>query len=838
MTRIRRPVRWRAVVLSVFSVLLFVAGAVLASGVSVSFEAVRGGSPGSASLGTSATATPAANGSSSWLVDPPTGTYVLCSVNAVLHMVSVDPLCSVNDVTAWKVWAAQVEIDTMKNLLTMMGNSFNETAAEVADLNATVQELLSYYEDRAEAIVPYFLNVSWNASTIDQIAIDSGLVPAIEGMALAYGYQLYQDWNSTVVSWNNLFGYSGTYASTGYPSGTGLNENLTTFEHGMGSGVPLMQDGRSYTVSVPYEVWNGTNGSFFFNLASGGTIICANLTAGYTTASCPSYKVIDYTKGTSFAVPDVSINNFSQNHNIPSVSTINNVGQFDLLKLVCESSCGSKIGDVEAVGAYAFLNVSSTNPDYLSPPPSYTTTFGENTMVYRMFINDVYGNQSFDDGDGGWVPTLDYTLCGMVNSNFVGAACDTGSIDPSGNTTALGSGPAAVPATNDSLLRYAPTFQSLFRNTMNDSEVYYVTLRTMTDSGTYAIPADCSIPAPSAGLPSSEQPADYRLSLWNGLATYWSYLNSVGKAFDNQTIYGLQFCGDPHLEIGFNWSASWYLRLNITASVYTAGPAGVPVYPNGTYDPSEVYANPSTWPIKNVDPTLLFPYEYQENIQVGHVTPIPINNPLAAVEVNWAGNPYYGENLSGQYWGIPAYLQLRGEGNFDYANGTLSGYSGGNPADGDAVYISSCLLNNVSQSTCDLAVVYFDAFVYGHENGLVGPPPPPGGGGGGGGLGNTNDCGFGVLNQFYDSWAGYIGSAIGNGAAHLADGVSGIPIIGGGLSFIIKGIGCILAWIVVVLIVVLFIYIAGRILMSVYHGVFGNRRGKAGGNARVDINVH
>jgi len=117
-------------------------------------------------------------------------------------------------------------------------------------------------------------------------------------------------------------------------------------------------------------------------------------------------------------------------------------------------------------------------------------------------------------------------------------------------------------------------------------------------------------------------------------------------------------------------------------------------------------------------------------------------------------------------------------------------------------------------------VTYFNNFTIGLVHAVI-PPViivPPGTLGG---LGNN--CGFGVLDQFYDGWAGYIGSAIADGFAHIAQAVNGIPIIGGGISYLINGLGCIIAWIVIILILVLFAYIVYRIVLSVYHGARRSR---------------
>ena len=739
---------WPGVVLSVAAVLLMLAMTAWTAGVPLAPE-------NAAPAPAVAIVAPATNGTPSWIVDPPpVAEWIECNVVPRFTITLFGgPACDNGNSAAWEAWAAATELATMQNILIMMGNSFNHTAAEIANLNATAQELLSYYEERAEQIVPYFLNVSWNESTRDQIAIDSGLVPSMEGLAMAYATQMFQDWNSTVTSWNNLFGQYGTYAHSGFPAGTGINENQTNLPYHPGTGIPLMVDGVNYTASFPWEAWNGTNHSFFFNLMPGGTIVCANITSGYTASACPTFQVNDFTRGTSFTVPDVTFNNFAQDHAIPVETTLQHIGQFDLLKLTCKANCTGALTDVEVVGGYAFLNRSTADPDLTEAPPFIGPSAAgfENSMVYRLFIASEFGSSSFA---AGWEPSVLYSLCGMVSTNFVGHACQTGSVNPAGNTTALGSGPAAVAAANDSTLQYAQTFQNLLNNTVNDSEVYYLTLRAITDDAKYSIPAECIIPGPSAGFPASVNPADYHLSLSDQLVVYFSWLDGVAKTFGNHTIFEMEFCGNPHLALGFNWSASWILRTQINASIFLTNLQGHAVWPNGTLDPSAVYSSPVTWPVRSVNPVLLYPYEFEADIRVGTIYNIPANNPFAGILVNYSGNVYYGANISGETWGVPTYLQLYGEGNFTYPNGTNSTISGGTPANGSAIFIHQCYVNSVAQATCNLSVTYFNSFVYGHENGLVGPPPPPGGGGGG-----SSGINGGICQSLF-GWIPFIGTYI------------------------------------------------------------------------------
>src|SRR4029077_2008914 len=142
---------------------------------------------------------------------------------------------------------------------------------------------------------------------------------------------------------------------------------------------------------------------------------------------------------------------------------------------------------------------------------------------------------------------------------------------------------------------------------------------------------------------------------------------------------------------------------------------------------------------------------------------------------------------------------------------------------GDAIMIASCVLNGIPQNPCDISVTYFDNFTFGLVHAVVPPSsanlfPPIGG------LGSS--CGFSSLDQWYDGWAGYFGSAIATVFSNAANAVSGIPVVGGGLAYLISGIGCVLAWIAVILIVALFVYIAARVGFGIYRGVRGQRQSR------------
>jgi hypothetical protein len=589
----------------------------------------------------------------------------ICQVAATVYFGLLGPACGYAAATSeWQSYAASVQSVTAHNLMTALYNSLNQTNSEIANLNATVQETLSYFEQRAEAIVPYFIGVPWNQSIADAIATYSGLVPSIEGMVMSYAYQIYQDYHSLALSWKNIYGPGGGFAGggyydflllncTGYRGTSANNTACGTLVHSSNGA------DQWFNVTTPWETWTGvtptgSSDTAYFNLAPGGTVICVPVALS---VPCPTYKVYDLTTGTVANVSTVSVANWQNNSGIPILSNASHFGQFDLLKLVCTSTCNATQPYVEAANGFIFRNVSATNPD-IFPLSGAGKGLYPDTMVPRSFLSTPASGVV-----GTAVPSLDFKIC-MSIALATAQTCSTPKVPEAGVSLGFGSGPSAVNGGNNSPMRYARTMQNLVNDTMNVAEVYFLTLRTITDNGTYAIPADCAIPFPSDALPTATQPGNYNLSIANGLAVYWAYLGAVGKAYGVPGVPGFEFCGDPHLGLRFSWSQNWTLRTNITASVYLGGPNSTAVYPNGTVDPAETYSNPATWPVYKVDPTLLFPYEYQTNIPTNTVYPIPFNDPIAAVLVNWSQNNGYGTNLAGiPSWGVPTYLQLQGAGN-------------------------------------------------------------------------------------------------------------------------------------------------------------------------------
>lgn len=852
------PHRWTRSILPIVSVLLFAAAGFLQAG--VAFRSPVYGTA-SAAAGT-ATApvkpvapTPSAHLKTSWQAC--TGAnWAVCDlyapVSANCEFVSIvtvgifGPGCGYTEgQAAFNAFTTSVELTDAQNIIHLLGDTLNVTAAATANMNATVQELLTYYEGRAEAIVPAFLGLPWNQTTVDQIAIDSGLVPAIEGMTEAFASQQYQDWNATAHSWNNIFGPYGTW--NGNPSS--LELNYTHYDPSVQNTVAgdVADYQTNLTVTNPWEIWTGaTSAGFpaptFFNMAPNGTIVCANI-GQYSIYTCPTYSVTDFQQDFSFIVPSVNLSNWNNATNIPNEQALHSISPFDLLKLTCIANCSYALKWVETRNAFAFRNTSGLNPDIVyagvgSPYSSLVTPYipAPDAMIPEMAL---VAHQGANNVINVWEPNNRFALCIHEGNSSITGDCQSGKILGGGTTTAIGYGAGSIVGGNNTLTRFASTFQSLVNYTSLTAEVYYDTLRAATANGTIAVPPTCTIPFPSNGFPTSVQPGNFAMTLSDGLATYWSYLAAVGSAipFGNSTVAGLTFCGNPNLSFEFKWQASWKLALNITASVYLSGiinGTSKPVWPNGTADPASNYFNPSTWPVQHVSPTLLFPYEYQMNIPVGLVYPVPINDPLASIEVNYSGNRFYGNPVFAPAWGVPTYLQLYGAGNYILISGNPSSIpSGTGVTKGDALDITSCILNNVSQNPCVLRVNYFNNFTYGHVVGLNGSLSPPSvitGGGGLSALGNS--CGFTALNQWYDGWAGYLGSVVAGAFSHFGDAVGNIPIIGGGLGDIINGLGCIVAWIVIILIFALFAYVAVKVGASIIGGARGSRR------QTVDVNVH
>jgi hypothetical protein len=664
-----------------------------------------------------------------------------------------------------------------QNIATTLDNYLNITNAAVANDNATFQELLSYYEDRAEAIVPYFLNGTWNTSVYDQIAIDSGLAPSIEGIETAIADQEYQDWNATATSWNLAFGGSSVYSAD-----TEAVEAL----YGGATAITSAVNGYDLSVSQPFEFWASGQNAIYINLEPGGTIINANV---FNTTDTSTFTVYDLTQGFSFSVPSVSYSNWATD-SVPTESTAEGINQFDLLKLVCTSSCP---GDVEISGGYVFEN--DTHYALTGAPSVSLGYFGAGYPTIQLISSS--GSHLYPPIV---VPRNSEEVCLTDSPLPLGSGTCTTSIDPTGGNSSGTGAPGQSLGGPATMTQFGYTAQSLINNTMVMAYDYWLTLRAITADGKDAIPATCVIPPPSDAFPTATDFLNFGLDANDIEGVYLSYLNGVAREYNATFTHSSYFCGDPDLGFTFNWTSAWNLELNISASIYLADAAG-PLNLAGQPDHNVTYGTVSTWPVYHIDPALLYPYEYTAEVPIDSIYPLPINNPFIGVLVDYSGNLYYNSSSAAltPAWGIPTYLTLNGDGNYAEISGTSSGITSGTPvADGDAIYINSCVWHGVTENvSCPLSATYFDNFSFGLVHAIL--PPPPSGGGGAGSSGVNG----GFCNSLF-GWIPFIGGDI----TDLCNFVLGILEI-----VLIVGVFLLAIWIVI-------------------------RHRSGGGGGRTTINVH
>ncbi len=719
-----------------------------------------------------------------------------------------------------------------ENIVISLFNYLNETNAATANLNATFQELLSYYEGRAEAIVPYFLNQTWNQTTYDQIAIDSGLVPSVEGVDTYIAHQQYQAWNATAGSWNRLFGPTGTFSGV-QVAGFGQAWNPPFVSNGGTGGAGV------FGVGQPFEFWTsgatqfvGGANTTYFNLAPGGTVINANYN-NLTNASDAfgNWTVYDLTQHTQFQVPHVNYTQWATADlpvNATNETHDNNINQFSLLKLVCNgnATCNNpnSAGIIETSGAYALRNV--THPTTPSNTPFGSTFF--NTMVpLNVLVNETGAGQyiiapqlvsAADAPSAHIAPGTPVQVCITFNITSNPDSCQTTNTSTTGDSYVPSTGPGSVVAGNGSLFGFAHTAQSLINNTMIMAFDYWQTLRVITLNGTYSIPANCAIPTPSDAFPTATDFTNYQLTANNVEAVYLAYLNAVAREYGEVFTNQVGFCGDPNLGFSFNWTASWVLALNITASVYIAGAlngTNVALNLNGTKAVNTTYHDVASWPAYNIVPSLIYPYEYQQNIPLNTTFPIPVNNPMIALLVNYKNNVEYGNPAFSPEWGVPTYVSLTGNGNYTNVSGDLTNIpSGSNVTQGDAILITSCVRNGVPQNPCDISVTYFNVFSIGFIHSILPPIPIPPVFNGCGPFCRQaqQQCGTGAMNQWYDSWAGTIVTLGGSIFIYIGQAANSIPVIGQYLGTFFIDLGCIIGWI---LLIIVLVFIAWLILYIV-----------------------
>jgi hypothetical protein len=691
---------------------------------------------------------------------------------------------------------------TAVNIITGLEDFENASAAATANVNATFQELLSYYEDRAEALVPEYLDQPWNDLTYAEILDQSGLVSSLEGLEMAMADQQYQIWNATAATWNAGFGHGGAFAGS-----TSAAFQLPTDSKTAGPGHTFVGsdliavNNHDFNATFPWEYWSmylspaslyGIANGAYFNLLDGGTVVDAPVCATHSSLCThvqAKLSVEDVTTGHNYTVPNISYATYVSTDpatEAPIITHLDDISPFDTLRLWCAgANCSSAV--FETTGAYFTEGVHYWYKPFLG-------AYGDDGIPYVTLVNG-------ENGAGGIYGTTiehytvpSYATYACTEDTYhgsVGDKCNSSTVYTAGNATPTGVGTGSVPG-NNSYFGFSRTAQNLVNDTMVMAYDYWLTETALTKDGKFPIPADCTVPPPSDAFPTATNFQTYDLSDADVEAVYLSYLQSVAPSTEQYVNGFTDLCGDPNLGLTFNWSADWHLKLNVTASVYIGAPNGTGLNLNGTYDAHEVYSNPVTWPVRNVDPTLLYPYEYDWDVPVARIEPLPANDPAVALLVNWTANPGYKLGNATPKWGVPTYLDLDGYGDYVTVAGANSTIPNGvAPQKGDAVYLTSCVYNNVTQTTCPLSATYFDHFAYGiihflRSSVYIKPPN----------FGSFNflgagSCGTGSLDSsIWTAWAGDIVVGVANALAPLYS----IPIIGGAL----KDIGCFLGWVALI----------------------------------------
>ncbi len=739
-------------------------------------------------------------------------------------------------------------LSNAENIAFGLSNTLNVTNSGTANINSTFQELLSYYAGRAEAIVPYFLNFStWNATVEDNVLIYSGLISSLEGYETSFAYQQYQDWNATANSWDAAWGPGGTWEST----------QDAGFLYGQVAGAAFPNstiaiNNVAIAVAPPLELWTinsltsgGGQNNSYFNIAPGGTIMNANI---YNSSLFPTgyanYTVYDLTTGTHFFMPQVTYTEYV-NDNLPSVSKNESIGQFDLLRVTCNFNCYQSVHNNAVYTTFETANAYELNAANLNIKNGVGVNSAIPTLSVYNTCNDpgaLYplGCQAARfrvPNEGIPNPAICITLVPIQASGT--GACATERALTGGDSVELSnSTTGGAVGGNRTLYAFASTAQSLVNNTETMAYDYWLTLRAVTENGTYAIPPNCAIPTPSDAFPTATNFDNYNLSTNNVEAVYLAYLNAVARGYGEVFTNRVGFCGDQNLGFSFNWTGSWTpLILNITASIYIAGAYGnqtIPLNLNGTPAPNVTYLNVASWPVYNIDPTLLYPFEYQANVPVGKIYPVSVNNPIVGVLVNYSGNLDYRNPAFKPAWGIPTYVSLYGNGNYTYVSGNVSNIPSGKANDsGDAIMISSCVLNGFPQTICSIAVTYFANFTIGLVHSVIPTYPyiPPNNGIG------SNICGTASLNAWYDAWASNIIVIGGTVFFYIGDAAAGIPDIGGALNSFFQYLGCFVGYVLLIIVIVFIFWVIFKVAGILPRSGRSGSRASPGGNINLNINV-
>lgn len=261
-----------------------------------------------------------------------------------------------------------------------------------------------------------------------------------------------------------------------------------------------------------------------------------------------------------------------------------------------------------------------------------------------------------------------------------------------------------------------------------NAETYWSFLRSLGFTSISQIPPSCIVPAPYMTFPSALNQTNLTISQATSL--YLAALQAMGN-FYNVTLNATSFCGvTAHKQFSIGSSIWGNLFVNATGFVYlNNGTSAIDI--RGHALATEKYGNRSTWAVGNdtsacggalrsrctgPQQLLLMPTIRTATVPVGHNWAVPSQNPIEVYVVQ-----------SGQ--------MLRLTGNGSNPGGTILSVAGSlttdaAPPPGDAVYLTSCIVNGQATGNCTVTVQTVNTTVTSITcpgGGSSCQPAPPGG---------------------------------------------------------------------------------------------------------------
>ena len=258
-----------------------------------------------------------------------------------------------------------------------------------------------------------------------------------------------------------------------------------------------------------------------------------------------------------------------------------------------------------------------------------------------------------------------------------------------GTTVSLGTGstytaytPTAQLTANPIGYNYAAWLGALEYKAAVSGEVYWSFLRSVGYTSPSQIAPDCIVPMPYQVLPSDLNLGNLTMTELQTL--YLAWLQGLGN-FYNVTLSAVNFCGtQSHHQFHLGGAIWGNLQINATGDVYLNNGTS-PIALNGTALKSELYGNLSTWALTH-EQLLLMPTLGTVHIPVGVKWQVPAGNPI-------------------EIYAVQAGQMLTTRGNGTGSNGSVTSFVPlGTAAPGDSLYLTSCIVGGVVQTSCTVTV--------------------------------------------------------------------------------------------------------------------------------------